>query len=84
MNLIKMRRDTAPFTADVHPDEADNYRKGGWYVAPEPPPLVVIEFNGEPESANVATAEEWEPQVTPAPIKAEPEPVPTPKLKRRK
>lgn len=39
---VKMRRDEpvypgGPVTADVHPDEVDNWRKAGWIVeTPEP------------------------------------------------
>ncbi len=35
IELVKMVRDQdqAPFTADVHPAEVENYKKGGWRVA---------------------------------------------------
>ena len=35
--LVKMKRDPthwpAPHTADVHPNEVNNYRVGGWHEA---------------------------------------------------
>lgn len=33
IELVKMVRDQAPFTADVHPAEVENFQKGGWRVA---------------------------------------------------
>ena len=33
VETIKMVRDTAPFTADVHPAEIENFKLGGWVVA---------------------------------------------------
>lgn len=37
VKLVKMVRDSEeePHTADVHPDEVENYKKGGWRVADE-------------------------------------------------
>lgn len=37
--LVKMTRDSAdePKAADVHPDEVENYKAGGWVVAEKPP-----------------------------------------------
>jgi len=30
--LVEMVRDSAPFTADVHPEEVANFKAGGWEV----------------------------------------------------
>lgn len=34
--LVKMVRDSKPFTADVHPAEVENYRLAGWQVVETP------------------------------------------------
>lgn len=31
--LVKMKRDTAPFEADVHESEVDSWMQGGWVKA---------------------------------------------------
>lgn len=33
VTLVRMVRDVAPFNADVHPAEVENFKKGGWRVA---------------------------------------------------
>lgn len=33
ITLVKMERDDAPFNADVHPAEVEDFKKGGWRVA---------------------------------------------------
>lgn len=33
VKLVKMVRDEAPFTADVHPAEVENFNAVGWRIA---------------------------------------------------
>jgi len=33
VELVKIVREGNPSTADVHPDEVENYKAGGWSVA---------------------------------------------------